>query len=127
MNSRLEQLREIAEDCRRKFDQKQVDPDFLRTLYGLYVPERSQVHAWSISAILPHFPRHSCTIASAYLLHATGDGELRKVRLAGNGHTVVHFGYLDGPEPTIGDITGDQYVGPPVYVGPLIEPWSVGD
>ena len=93
-----------------------VTESLLRTLYLEYhaIPEPDLF----FSRAKELFPSLNCGIASVYLKHCFGAGQIVQGSYAGLGHT---FLVLDD---VIVDITADQFGGPPVYVGPLISPWS---
>jgi hypothetical protein len=65
------------------------------------------------------FPSLNCGLASVYLKHTLGFGEVVCGEYSGQRHTFLMIGQL------IVDITADQYGGPELYIGPLVEPWSV--
>ena len=101
---------------RREFERHRAPVRMLMRLYDAYCPVPDK-RAF-IAAALRQFPKLNCGIATVYLRHRLGRGAIINGSYRGSGHTFLALGRL------IVDITADQFGGPPVYIGPLVPPWS---
>jgi hypothetical protein len=113
-------LLQIARFARQKLEQGHMDPE-LRTLlielYSAYNPEVENVPLF-VDTALAQFPKLSCGIASLYLRELLGTGYVVQALYGRENHTV----YIS-IDNLIVDITADQYGGPEIYVGEMVEPW----
>lgn len=104
-----------AREVRQKFEDKDIPEQILADLYAGYTSIKNV--ALFVHRAKDAFPNGNCGLASLYLKHVLGRGEIVQGTYAGNPHTFLMLG-----ERVI-DITADQYGGAEVYVGPLIVPW----
>ncbi|HEY5695369.1 MAG TPA: hypothetical protein VIQ80_00890 [Candidatus Saccharimonadales bacterium] len=112
-----EEIRRIANEARADFEAGTIPEAQLVQLYGDYCPAVDANMFVAAARVL--FPAGNCGLASLYLQFQLQGGEVAYGTYARKGHTFWHMGSL------IVDITSDQYGGPKVYVGPLVEPWSL--
>lgn len=118
----IQSLYETACFAREKMEHGSNDPDLeklLIELYSAYNPEVGDVSLF-VRTALRQFPLLCCGLASLYLKDLVGTGEVVGIRYGHENHTVY--------KPTkrlITDITADQYDGPEIYVGEMVEPWSL--
>lgn len=117
MITTCQDIREIADRTRAAFEARQIDPYLLRELYSTYA-QVTDVE-WFVEKAAILFPRLNCGLVSVYLRHLLRQGSVERGRYRGRGHT-----FLLLEDGTIVDITADQYGGPKVYCGPLVEPWE---
>ncbi len=110
------ELKEIAKEARRSFEERKIKSSLLEELYSKYSP--IQDITLFISRAIDSFPSSNCGVASVYLHHILGEGEVVQGKYAGNNHTFLMIG------SKVIDITADQYEGPTVYVGPIKTPWK---
>ncbi|MBI4065614.1 hypothetical protein HY412_00265 [Candidatus Kaiserbacteria bacterium] len=110
------ELQGVADDARRVFEKKSVEEALLVELYAAYADVGDTT--LFVKRALSSFPRLACGVATVYLRHRLGTGEIIQGRYGKESHT---FFLLDD---TIVDITADQYGGPKTYVGKLRPPWS---
>jgi hypothetical protein len=108
-----------VQEVRKDFENKEVDPVLLQRLYSEY-NDISDIEIFIAQAI-NQFPLLSCGVASVYLRHILGAGEIVQGRYHDNYHTFLLLKNL------LIDITADQYAGPAVYIGALKEPWRCKD
>ncbi|HMH31329.1 MAG TPA: hypothetical protein VK534_02545 [Methylomirabilota bacterium] len=112
------EILEVAKQARGDFEAGSIDRDLLSELYLEYNPK-----VRDIDLLLEHaaklFPSWNCGLASVYVRHLLGDGIPKVGKFRGMGHTVL---VLDA---RIADITADQFGGPKIYVGSVIEPWEL--
>lgn len=103
--------------ARLAFEQKKIPLTLLEELYRTYnsLPDLSQFMRKSQNL----FPDLNCGIASLYLKHILGRGEIRKGLYGNHQHTVLLL------DDQIIDITADQFGGPRIYRGPLTYPWYI--
>ena len=108
---RLPLLFEIRDD----FEKKRVDVALLQSLYQAYnpIPAIEQF----VQQALEMFPNLNCGLASVYIQHTFGGGEVKKGYYGTHPHTFLLLG------EKIIDITADQFGGPRIYQGPLCSPW----
>lgn len=111
------ELQNIAEDTRRAFETKNVDEMLLTDLYRVYADVGDT--EFFVKCALGSFPHLSCGVATLYLRHRLGAGDIVQGKYGDQDHTFLG---MDGG--TIVDITADQYGGPKTYVGKLGPPWS---
>lgn len=112
-----EQLIALAVKARQDIESGKVDKTLLARLYREYNPQVKDLEAF-IDYGLAIFPNLCCGIASVYLRHLLGDGEVVQGNFNGQRHTYLLV------ESKVVDITSDQYNGPRVYIGELITPWQ---
>lgn len=110
-------IKEIAEDIRQEFEFCRVDNGLLAKLYIKYsnVPDIEDF----LKQARESFPKLNCGLATVYLRHRLGEGEIVNGKYGKENHS---FLLLNGK--TVIDITADQYGGPRVYCGPLKPPWA---
>jgi len=89
-----------------------VDKKLLAELYGRHNPSVGNDIDF-IQYGLSMFPNLCCGIASVYLRHILGHGQVVTGKYNGRLHTFLLTGI------TLIDITSDQYGGPPIYIGNL--------
>jgi hypothetical protein len=136
MSLEVKELETVAWEARRQFEQGTVPMDVLLELCPdiyphsklPFEPDRAQR---VLRSDMSTFPDPCCRLASVYLKHVIGYGEVTD-GMYGNGtrEDGLHVFWSDVPREndTIIDITGDQYPGgPKVYVGPLRLPWRRWD
>ena len=124
------ELQGLARQCRADFEAGRVSNDELVELYGKYLPEQT----FGLRLFLDHergrFPANNCQPATVYLRHKVGYGEIDDGQyLVGNTlrpHTFLNVGQTVMALETIVDYTADQFGGPAVYTGPIMEPWISG-
>lgn len=109
-------VEKMAFEVRRKFEQGSIDREELAEIYDIYNKVRNVGGFVNIG--VKQFPSLNCGLASIYLQKILG-GEVINGSYKNINHT---FLLVDG---NVVDITSDQYGGPEVYTGPLIEPWSM--
>ena len=108
-------LQKIAQDIRKKFEQKQIAQGELAQIYSAYNPAVNGMTFVVEAEKL--FPRLNCGLTTAYLQKILG-GEIVQGRFKDWNHTYL---LVDG---FVVDITADQYGGPKVYVGEWKFPWT---
>lgn len=110
---------QLVERVRDEFEHGNADRRMLEKLY------RNTTDANPgnfVQAALESFPDGNCSIASLYLRQKLRKGKVVTGRFHGEPHAFL----LLNPETRyIADITADQYGGPKVYIGPLVQPWSL--
>lgn len=117
----IKYLYETACFAREKMEHGSDDPDLeklLVELYSAYNPAVGDVSLF-VRTGLRQFPHLCCGLASLYLKELIGTGEVVGVRYGLENHTVYK-----PLKRTMMDIAADQYDGPEIYVGPMVEPWS---
>lgn len=114
--SALEMILTILK-IRSLFEERKIAPTLLKELYKVYNPLPHMEQFIEKSQLF--FPNLNCGITSLYLKHILKEGKLINGGYAGQNHT---FLFLN--KGLIIDITADQFGGPPVYVGPMLYPWS---
>jgi hypothetical protein len=117
----LEQLNTEAHQLRTELEAGLCEPgDILRAMQRYYEPSSLQeVDIHVISKIITGFPQRCCDAATALLGVRLGGGLIVPGLYENNRHSYLLVGDV------MADITADQFNGPPVYIGPLAEPWSV--
>lgn len=110
-------LFEIARSARFDLESKSVDGRLLASLYSEFndIPDV----VGFVRRSLAQFPRLGCGMASVYCRHKLGAGKIVVGSYAGVRHSFLLYDRI------LVDITADQFGGPPVYVGPLRQPWSL--
>lgn len=120
----MSQAVDIAYEARAAFEQMTISRALLRKVVRLsYIEEiPDELVDEYIDLLALAFPFENCDLATGYLLEQYGQGEL----IIGTYDRVPHvcLGLFVGLEKIIVDITADQFGGPPVYVGPLVAPWT---
>ncbi len=111
-------VRQVATQARADFEEDKIPRDLLTHLHGEYCTNIDP--GLFVHEALAIFPTGNCGLASVYIRHQLQFGEVTHGSYAGEGHTFWHLG-----KAMLADITADQFDGPQVYVGPLIEPWSL--
>ena len=117
----VEKIYEAAAKVRNEFESQSVDRDLLWVRYCRWNPA-----AWRydknryLDLAAASFPLGSCGLASAYLWGEVdvGEGQPKSVYYRGYEHTVL-LGRI-----AMVDITADQFGGPRVYIGPMLDPWT---
>lgn len=117
---RLEDVEKIAAATRLRFESGTIDKSRLKQLYAEYA-EVGDVGEF-VDRAQDLFPKLNCGLASLALKDALGSGAVTNGRFLDENHTFLLLG-----RDTIADITADQYGGPSVYVGPLKNPWRLGN
>ncbi len=115
----LEGLKFLAQRARDDFEVGAVSRQLLRRLYLDYNREIEDIDGF-LDRAARLFPKGNCGLASVYLRHVLGIGEVVKGRYYGKPHTFLLV------DVRILDITADQFGGPSVYIGDFTQPWSVG-
>ncbi len=119
MKLSLVQIEQKAICARAEFDEQRAPISLIKFLYLEYYPSNLDTDA-HIDFMLERFPIGNCAIASVYLRHLIGDGDVIDGRYNVEDHQFLYVGKL------VVDITADQFGGPKVHVGELREPWSLG-
>lgn len=119
MAENIHEIRLVAVTARQSFEQDAIPRPLLRTLFTAYNPDFLDVDNY-IDFSLKRFPKDNCWLASVYLRHVLGDGDVVEGAYNLEAHQYLQIGKLAV------DITADQFGGPPVYVGPVVEPWVSG-
>ena len=114
----FQQICEIAREVRLEFEIGTTDVDILSDLYRGYAVV-GDIAAFLRKAMVL-FPAGNGSLASLYLQSVLG-GEVRRGWYKSENHT-----FLVLEEKIVVDITADQHGGPPVYVGPLRYPYTIG-
>ena len=110
----------ILINIRNQFEKGKVDQQLLKKLYTAYnLINKIELFVRKATGF---FPNLNCGLATVYIRHVLGKGEVVNGYYEKNSHT---FLLLDNN--TIADITADQYLGPKVYFGPLRAPWKLPD
>lgn len=124
MDDKLSHIIRVAKKARNDFEQGTVSRPMLRAVVRLSFPEYPpyEVIDQYLALLEGIFPDENCDLTTGYLLEQLGEGELIVGTYDGNPH--VFLGIFVGLEKMIVDITADQFGGPPVYVGPMVEPWT---
>lgn len=117
MADNLRRITSTAKRVRKEFENQAVDKKLLAELYRAYNQNVTNIDKFVDQAI-SLFPRLNCGLASVYMQHVLGEGEIVKGKYKDNHHTYLQ---IDG---LIVDITADQFGGPSVYVSPLKFPWK---
>lgn len=107
-----------AIEARQAFEQHEVPKPLLRSLYLEQNPSFLDIDRY-LDFADRIFPTGNCGLATVYLKHLLGEGELADGEYITNSHQFLEIGKL------VVDITADQFGGPKVYVGPLELPWSL--
>ena len=106
-----------AHQTRRAFESGCFDVSVARRAYTDYAPDID------VDLFLSHsrrlFPALNCGLCSTYLRAVLHCGTVRRGRYNADLHTVLIVG------STVIDVTADQFGGPPVYIGPLRQPWTL--
>lgn len=110
-------LNKLALKARQDLGNGTVDKKLLAELYREYNPEIEDVDNY-VAVGLSMFPRLCCGLASTYLKHTIGHGEITTGQYSGQLHTFLLV------DSKLVDITSDQFGGPPVYVGYMKKPWK---
>lgn len=108
---------DAIELVRRDFESGKIPKKLLADLYHNYNPS-VEIDSF-IDEAERLFPALNCGLASVYLQHVIGRGEVVHGSYNDHNHTFLSIGEL------IIDITADQFGGPKVYIGPLQTPWSL--
>lgn len=108
--------KKIVRGIRKQFEEGSVDQELLAQLYRGYTDVGDTREFVAKAKDL--FPEGNCGLASLYLKRELG-GEVVQGTYKGQGHTFLLV------NNTVIDITGDQFGGPKVYIGPLKSPWSL--
>lgn len=124
MSDRIRQIEDIALVARAAFETRTVPRPILRSILSLsFAPGASISELDPILDLFEDvFPYENCDLATGYLQHQLGEGELTIGAFNGRPH--VFLSLFVGLERVAVDITADQFGGPPVYVGPLQAPWE---
>lgn len=113
-------LTRIASIARIQFQDRVIDCGRLSELYSEYasIPDYTKfvlcARAW--------FPRLNCGLAAVYLRSILPGARIVRGAYRNRPHTFI---VLPGRVRTVVDVTADQYGGPPVYVGPVADPWKL--
>ena len=113
-----DKLLKFVKNARKDFESKSIELSLLKEIYSSYNPEVVDVDSF-ISKARDTFPVGNCGLASAYLQHILGKGEVIRGKYDGIPHTFLLI------DEIIIDITADQFGGPEIYAGPIKEPWSL--
>ncbi len=108
---------EVASIIRQEFELQKINRIELAQLYYEYNPI-DNIDLF-IQRATRTFPTGNCGLASIYLNSRLQMGKVVQGKYADNNHTFIQLS-----DEIIVDITADQFGGPKVYVGPLIQPWS---
>lgn len=112
----IKNLEVIATAARADFESQHIDRVLLRELYVMYAQVADV--SYFLDQAAQRFPEGNCGLASVYLQHVIGDGDVRYGRYSGLGHTILVVSGVGV------DITADQFGGPRVFVGGLAEPYD---
>lgn len=119
----------VANQARADFEEKQISRDLLARLYLAYKPEVITPERGItdfLDAAEASFPRDNCGLASVYLKHQLGAGEVVTGEYDRKLHSFLLVSGLVTIENLVVDITADQFQGgPPVYAGALEYPWEL--
>lgn len=118
----MSEIKNIAIVVREQFENQRINMRLLRELYHRYNPEVEDIdsfvrHAGNL------FPKLNCGLATVYLRHKLGVGNIVNGKYRDEDHTFLLLGN-NNEKGIVADITADQYGGPDIYVGPLQSPWG---
>jgi hypothetical protein len=130
----------VAVSARHDFETKALELSYLQSLVKrelIYIAEsyKDDLTSWIEQTIMT-FPGDGCELASAVLLDRLQSGKIiygRYVHEPIGPHNIKKSHTFWSQEGTlsehtlIADITADQYGGPPVYVGTMVQPWVIPD
>lgn len=116
-------IQKAATETRKQFEDRQIDQKVLERLYAEYNPDVGDV-ALFVQRACELFPNLNCGLASVYLKEILNLGTVTQGKYRDQDHTFLLI-EDEQKNPTVVDVTSDQYGGPPVYVGPLQAPWAV--
>lgn len=111
----------VAAIARQELASNAVDRELLKDLCLPYASSFGGNVDHFLDRVQPQFPRGNCGLASIYLKHRLGEGEIKNGRYRGLAHVVLQVSGL------VTDITADQFGGPKIYVGTLKDPWELHD
>lgn len=117
MAETLADVKNIAYEARRAFERGSIARYLLKSLYLEYNPSFLDIDNY-LDFAERIFPKGNCGLATVYLKHVIGAGEVVEGQYIVEPHQFLTIGSLAV------DITADQFGGPEVYVGPLDLPWS---
>lgn len=112
-------LKKIAARIRSDLQHSCINIEKLAVWYHAYNSTIKNPKEFVVTAVR-QFPKLACGVAAVYMSHIVARGRPHYGFYGKNPHTFLLLG--DG---SIIDITADQYGGPPVYFGPLRQPWSL--
>ncbi len=119
MAQNIHEIIQVATTARQSFEKDAIPRPLLSSLFKNYNPDFLDVDNY-IDFSLKRFPKDNCWLASVYLRHVLGEGDVVEGAYDLEVHQYLQIGKLAV------DITADQFGGPPVYVGPIVEPWVAG-
>ncbi len=119
----LSEIKDMAIDIRRQFEEHEIEDDLLIRLYHDYNPQVEDIKLFVESA-KELFPNLNCGLATAYLKECLQMGRIVNGEYNGENHTFLLIENIS-EEPILVDITSDQYGGPDIYVGPVVAPWTI--
>src|SRR5262245_25798387 len=112
-----DQLEVVAFESRKAFEDQTIPTALLGNLYLEYNPDVGRIERF-LRRAAETFPTYNCGLATVYLKHVYGGGEVVNGFYDGHDHTFLKLGGMAV------DITADQFGGPRVYVGTLDLPWE---
>ncbi|HVV67264.1 MAG TPA: hypothetical protein VHB72_04330 [Candidatus Saccharimonadales bacterium] len=117
----IKEVYRVAKEVREGFEQRSFDPEVVWARYCSWVPDARH---WDRGKFLDlantSFPLGCCGLASAFLSKEVdvGYGQPEHIYYKSYPHTVL-LGDI-----AMVDITADQFGGPRIYVGPMVDPWK---
>lgn len=128
----IPEIYSAAERCREDFECGLVTIGVLKACFIRQCPDTAEeaIRFYRDQRIGDMFPNGNCVYASVYLLDKLGYGRPKVGWYGVKRHTVLSF--EDVPIKCAKGIqiacyTADQFGGPTVYAGSLVEPWSFDD
>lgn len=106
----MDQLTKLSKIARWEFENCNVNQKLLIRLYRKYNPQLKKADVF-VKKGLSMFPNLCCGLASVYLQHLLGKGQIVRGQFQNHNHT---FLLVDNK---IVDITADQYGGVKVFIG----------
>jgi hypothetical protein len=130
----------VATQTRHDFKTKALKIHYLQSVIDKHLPYIAESYkaglAQWIEQTIAEYPVNSCELATAVLLDRLQTGKIvygrYEYKPLGPHNTRKSHSFWSTSDPKneitlIADITADQYGGPPIYVGPLIQPWTIPD
>lgn len=114
----INEIKLIAENTRKIFENKKIDKSILKELYLKYNP-LDNIDSF-IEEAINIYPKLNCGLASLYLNSIIKNGEIINGKYKDENHTFLLIN-----KRIVVDITSDQYGDQKVYVGKLIKPYAL--
>lgn len=123
----VQRLELIAREVRQGFIDRTIDFSVIEKMYS--ESPFLKYYLYTIRGGVKDFPLNNCTAATLYLKHILGEGEVFHGKFLTNNVGKLRHDFLLLDDGNIVDITADQFKidehtqGPPIYIGPLKNPW----